>query len=369
MRRKLAITQPYVPAYRYPLWDGIVQALRSDGIDARVFFGGDDEQLAIRARRGDGVDAPWAEQVEAKTVRIAPSLPKLVYRRLPPEWSDATLLTEMQASNGNAWSAMMRRRPFVTFGHGKEYTSSGGKVSASLESTLNRRAQHVLTYLPSGRAEVLRRTGLAKDQVTSFNNSTDTTALRHALSELDADDLERFRAAHGVPSDGRVALFLGAMNEHKRIDFLVEAARDVFARDSRAWLIAIGDGPQANLLEALARETGRVTMLGQSGPTDFAPAAATAQLIVNPGRIGLVAVDSLAMKLPVLTADFELHAPEAEYLEEGTTLFTSGATVQEYSDLWAQFPANDQADWDAGPTLESSVETIAKVLREVVRQE
>ena len=366
MRRKLAITQPYVPAYRYPLWDGVIQSLRGDGIDARVFFGGDEEQLAIRARRGDGVEATWAERVEARTVKIADRLPKLMYRKLPAEWSEATLLTEMQGSNGNAWSAMLRRRPFVTFGHGKEYTSGGGMLSASLESSLNRHAQHVLTYLPSGRDEVLRRTGLSGHRVTSFNNSTDTTSLRAALANVREADVLSFREKHGIPASACVALFLGAMNGHKRIDFLVASAREVFARHPDSWLIAIGDGPQAELLRALASDSGRVTMLGQSAPVDYAPAATIAKAIVNPGRIGLVAVDALAMQLPVLTADFDLHAPEAEYLVEGKTLFTSEATVRGFSELWSSFPEGRDADWGVGPTLEASVNTISSVLREVV---
>lgn len=365
MRRKLAITQPYVPAYRYPLWDGVISSLRDDGIDARLFFGGDEEQLAIRARRGDGVEAPWAEQVDARTVRVSSKLPKLMYRRLPREWARAALVTEMQGSNGNAWLAMARRQPYVTFGHGAEYTSGGGRLSASLESALNRRAAHVLTYLPSGRGEVLRRTGLADHRVTSFDNSTDTRSLTQAIDAQGARALQVFRAKHGIPASARAALFLGAMNEHKRIELLVDAARIVFDRDPDAWLIAVGDGPLAPVLRALADDTGRVTMLGQAGPAEYAPAAKLSSFLVNPGRIGLIAVDALAMRLPVLTTSFDRHAPEAEYLVEGETMLVSDGTPAAYAELWGHAVVSPDLAWGRAPTVERSVTTISAVLRKV----
>ncbi|MCC2034058.1 glycosyltransferase [Microbacterium allomyrinae] len=366
MRVKLAITQPYVPAYRFPLWDGVIATLQDDGIDARIFFGGDAEQLAIRARRGDGVEAPWAEQVAARTVQVTPRLPKLIYRSLPAEWSNAPLLTEMQGSNGNAWSALARRRPYVTFGHGKEYTSEPGRVSVALESMLNRRATHVLTYLPSGRDEVLRRTRLQDDEVTSFNNSTDTRALRQALSDATPEVVDAFRELHGIPASARVALFLGALNEHKRIDLLVDAAREVLSGDSPWWLVVVGDGPEMSRVQMLARETGRVTLLGQSAPTQYAPAARISEVIINPGRIGLVAVDALAMQLPVVTTDFDRHAPEAEYLAEGTTMFTASATPAALASMWTKAHLGTEIDPATAPNLEVSVSTISSVLRKVV---
>jgi hypothetical protein len=36
--------------------------------------------------------------------------------------------------------------------------------------------------------------------------------------------------------------------------------------------------------------------------------------MLMPGRVGLVAVDCLALGLPMITTTFDRHAPEAEYL-------------------------------------------------------
>ena len=36
-----------------------------------------------------------------------------------------------------------------------------------------------------------------------------------------------------------------------------------------------------------------------------------------PGRVGLIAVDSFAMGLPIVTTDWPHHAPEFDYLQPG----------------------------------------------------
>ena len=75
--RRVAITQPYVPAYRFPLWDKVVSTLADQGVETRIFFGGDAAQLTLRAERGDGVEAPWAEQVAVTTVAAPHSMKML----------------------------------------------------------------------------------------------------------------------------------------------------------------------------------------------------------------------------------------------------------------------------------------------------
>ncbi len=361
---RVAITQPYVPAYRVPLWAGVIEALGSEGLEARVFFGGDAKQMAVRARRGDAVEVPWAEQVPTSTIRLGGQFPPLMYRQIPTGWRQSLLVTEMQATNGNAWAARVTNRPYITLGHGREYTSGSNSMAARLETTLNRGAAHALTYLPSGRDAVIERTRLPIERVTSFNNSTDTSALTAALNAVSPSDLETFRLAHGIPAGAPVALMLGALNSHKMIEFFVEAARQVLS-EGQWWLVVAGDGELAPSLASLAVQTGRVTLLGQSGPKTFAPAAKLASVIVNPGRVGLVAVDALTMSLPVLTTSAARHAPEVEYLEEGNTLITVEPTAENYASAWRQIPAHVLRPAESPPSIEKAVDVIATRIREV----
>lgn len=361
---RVAITQPYIPAYRFPLWDAVVSTLADQGVETRVFTGGDERQLALRAERGDGVDAPWAEQVEVRAVPVGPGLPRLAYRRLPREWArDALLVTEMQGSNLNAWAAAAEGRPFITFGHGRSYTSAEGRVSMAVENTLNRRARHVLTYTDAGREAVLDRTGKAPAAVTAFHNTTDTSALRAVIAATRPADTEAFRAAHGIPAGAKLALYLGGLTASKRVGLLADAAERVFAADPDWWLVVAGDGPEVPRLRELAGRTGRVVLLGQAGPADYAPAARAARLLVNPGRIGLVAVDALVMGLPILAARGAQNAPEAEYLREGKDVVTAGDDPDAYAAAWLGWGVpRSEGPSDSLPTIASAAEAISTVI-------
>jgi hypothetical protein len=50
-----------------------------------------------------------------------------------------------------------------------------------------------------------------------------------------------------------------------------------------------------------------------------------------PGRVGLVAVDALALGLPVLTTHFPFHAPELEYLVEGRSVHFLPAIAENFA--------------------------------------
>lgn len=359
---RIAITQPYVPAYRYPLWDHVIKATEAAGFPTRVFFGGDKRQLALRAQRADGVRADWAHQVPTRTWGIGTKLPRLLHRSIPRRWRQKSIvLTEMQANNLLAWTAVFSRRPYITFGHGKSGTASDNGLSVMLENFLNRHASHVLTYSEAGRRDVISRTGLPPERVTSFNNSTDTAALQNEMSQVDDQQIERFRALNQIPANAKIALFIGALNEHKRLDLLVEAADLVFEADSTAWLVIAGDGKDRSILEEFSTKSGRVTMLGQSDSKLIALAGSASSLIVNPGRVGLVAVDALVLKLPLLSSSGAQLAPEADYLTLGENLFVAEPTASDFAQAWMQVSEKNVSEAKV-PSIEEAASRISQAL-------
>lgn len=367
---RVAITQPYVPAYRVPLFGRVVDQLRSEGVEARVFYGGSRRTLDEYRARGDWADAPWATQVPVTSVPVPGTSHRIMRRRLPRGWQDALLVTEMQAANGDALVAAFRRRPFVTVGHGATYTAHENPLGMRIETWLNRRAAHVLTYMDAGRDEVLRRTGRHESMVTAFHNTVDTTRLREAVAGVDDVRLRDFRARSGLPEDARTALVLATMSPDKRPDLIASAAAKVMAQDPRAWLLVAGDGPGRVVLDDVSRSTGRVVLLGHAGPQEIAIAAHLSRLVVNPGRIGLLAVDVLTLGLPVLTTTVASHAPEAAYLVEGRDVVT--VRPERLADSWiagldrALLPRPDNDSPRVTPSIEDAANTIARTVTAVV---
>jgi glycosyltransferase involved in cell wall biosynthesis len=54
-------------------------------------------------------------------------------------------------------------------------------------------------------------------------------------------------------------------------------------------------------------------------------------LILNPGRVGLVAVDSLMLQLPIVTMSNSLHAPEYEYIRDNGSSIAVDGNIPEYA--------------------------------------
>ena len=120
----------------------------------------------------------------------------------------------------------------------------------------------------------------------------------------------------------------------------------------------------------LADRTGRVVLLGQVGTVDVARAGAVSRLLLNPGRVGLVAVDALALGLPVLTTGAARHAPEIEYLREGADLRTVPATAELLAEAWLDLAATRPEARSASrtlPTVEAAAEQIVRTLHGVVK--
>lgn len=363
---KIAITQPYVPDYRLRMWRLVMDSLEEQGFSVRLFTGMSASEASESASREDRTNPRWAEEVRTSCFPTTRRFPPLRFRHIPGEWRSAVLLTEMQVTNMNAWYAASNRVPFITLGHGYSAVSEEPLVSKSLESRLNRAALGVLTYTDAGRREVIRRTRLSSHRVRSFENTVDTASLKAARDAISSQSSADFLRANRIPPDAKIALTLSSLSDGKRIDLLADAARAVFARDTSWWLLVAGDGPLRNVLERLAAESGRVVMLGRTDIRNTAQAAAVSRVILNPGRIGLVAVDALTLGLPVLTSAGARHAPEVDYLDEGETLFVSGAEPVSFAESWLSIP-DETGRFGIAPTIERSAERISEFLTERIR--
>jgi glycosyltransferase involved in cell wall biosynthesis len=95
-------------------------------------------------------------------------------------------------------------------------------------------------------------------------------------------------------------LFVGRLQERKRLDLLFEACRDL---DPRPEILIAGDGPDRSRLETLAADTPcEVSFLGDLRGEALDAAYARADLFVLPGTGGLALQQALAAGLPAIAA-------------------------------------------------------------------
>ncbi|NLG95723.1 MAG: glycosyltransferase family 4 protein [Chloroflexi bacterium] len=102
--------------------------------------------------------------------------------------------------------------------------------------------------------------------------------------------------------DGPVVLFVGRLQQRKRVDALLRACAALGEQGPR--LVIVGDGPARAGFEALAREIyPRAVFAGPRHGPELAPFFDSADLFVLPGTGGLAVQQAMSAGLPVMVAE------------------------------------------------------------------
>jgi len=201
------------------------------------------------------------------------------------------------------------------WGQGKSYSLGQTSLEATLKQWVTRRADWFFAYTDAGAGFVVGR-GFSPARVTVLRNTIDTATLIAELEDLDTPAKEEFAREYRLTA-GRTALFLGGVDEHKGIDFLLEAAVLVEKELPGFVLLVGGTGARADQVRALEGRGGPVRFLGRADGLRKALALVSSEVMLIPEWVGLVAVDALASGRPIVTTEHSSHSPEFEYLNFG----------------------------------------------------
>lgn len=325
------IVQPYVPKYRVPFFEQLAAALAVDDITLRVVAG---QPVGAQRARGDAAAPEWLMRSEDRSVTIGNRTLTLTSTRRFWRQADAVIVPHM-GSSLDVYRALLHRpgtRKVGLWGHIASFVGDPHPLDAALERWQLRHADQIFAYTPTG-AQFAIHVGVPPEQVTTVMNSVDTSTLVADFNVLTETDLREFRARNGIPQRPILA-YLGGLDRDKRIGFLAATLDELARVGSDVHLIVGGTGSDAHLLED-AKARGQVTMLGFVDGQRKALLLRAASAVVNPGRIGLLAVETLAVGRPILTTEWPYHAPEAEYLVEGQSRYSSGNTPEAFAALIA----------------------------------
>jgi len=334
MTKRLLIIQPYVPAYRVPLFRNMKELLSGAGVD-----------LAIAAPLAQGLDssrnndetAAFADFVlESREVKLGKkSFFKKDLKTVLATFDPDMVIVEQAIKNLEAWSLALNpkfwNKPKVAmWGQGRSYSSAQSNVEAAAKQWLTKRMDWFFSYTEGGAKHVIDR-GFQQDRVTVLNNSTDTLSLEKAMSRISDDTLETYLQNHGL-TPGAVGLFLGGVDERKGITFLLKAVQKIVETCPEFKLLVAGDGSMAVEVRALQEKGGPLVWLGRVEDHEKAIALRAADLLLIPEWVGLVAVDSLAARVPIVTTEHSSHSPETEYLTQGENALFVEHNVQVFAD-------------------------------------
>jgi glycosyltransferase involved in cell wall biosynthesis len=314
-RRTVVVLQPYVPSYRVDLFEELHDELARRAVDLVVLSG---TVSGAQAQRGDtAARRGWQREVPSRVVSFQGR--SLTVRRIPRELLRRAdvIVAEFALGSLDTWRLALdprTARKLVLWGHIKAYVSRDPRFAATAKRILGRRAVGLLAYTASG-AAFGEELGIDRAKFTVLNNS-----LRVAS-----------RGPRAEPEEGpatRAFLYLGGLDESKRLDVLLAVADRVAARRTDFELVIAGDGSQRQFLESQAATRPYVHVVGRvDGPQKTALAERCTAMIIA-GRVGLVAVESFGLELPLIAPAWDYHAPEFDYLENGENALVVDDSVE-----------------------------------------
>lgn len=318
-RSSVLIVQPYVPEYRVPLFQLMYDHLHRAGFDLVVAAG---HPHGDQAYRKDAIsEAPWLAPLRQTVVKVGRR--KAFFKNLSfvmQQHKPNLIVLEQAIRNLETYRFLLapapsNKRKIAFWGQGRTYTESDSWLRDSMKRLLTVQADWFFAYTERGALSVQEQ-GFPGERVTTLRNATDTRQLREDLRGVTDQDIERFEERHHLVP-GRSALFLGGLDDRKGLPFLLEAADCAVKLEPSFRLLIAGEGAQTDYVKQAQREGTPVTYLGRLTGHDKAVALRTAKVLAIPEWVGLVAVDSLAAAVPIVTTNSKRHAPEFEYLRNG----------------------------------------------------
>ncbi|WP_159405085.1 glycosyltransferase family 4 protein [Gordonia sp. YY1] len=253
---------------------------------------------------------------------------RLVMRSTGEVYQNSDLVVVEQARrNIDVYIQLLRSgKKIAMWGHGRDYVDSPSRVRKELLTRLTNKSAWFFGYTHES-VDAVVSSGFDRGRTTNLRNTIDTRTLRRYLESTDDREVEEIRrqlkATH-------LAVTIGAVDESKRIPFLLDACALVASRLDGFKLVIAGDGADSSfVVDQSARHEWLIKQPPVRGK-DLALLLKAADVLAMPGRVGLVAVDALTARVPTVTTDWPYHAPERAYLDASTSV-VSRNTVRDFA--------------------------------------
>lgn len=357
--QKVVIVQRRLTHYRVPFFLQLRAALREHEVDLKLLVG--EANARERQKRDEGF-LDWAQAVPTRYWLGG----RLCWQSYQPQLEGAQLviLTQENALLANQL-LLAKRNPFklAFWGHGANFQSAGRKTIREMyKRWTTRRVAWWFAYTASSAAKVLAA-GFPSGRITVVNNALDTAEIREHRRRIDDEEVAAFQRQVG---SARIGLYVGSLYKEKRLDFLISAAESIRQKIPDFNLLLIGDG---ELREELSRSLARlpwVRLLGPKFGREKIVALRAANVLLNPGAVGLVMLDSICSELPLVTTDCKIHGPEISYLRQ----WSNGVMTENRVDAFADAVVHvlNDPDLQARMRYECSVDAKKYTMEQMVER-
>lgn len=323
---RVVIVERQLLQYRVAAYERLRTLLDKEGIDLQLLIG---EGTPDEVKKKNQTSLDWAIRLPTHYLLGG----NLCWQPFGSHARDADLVIVMHENKliYNLWLLFFDRpRRLAFWGHGRNMQSSrpNGWRERFKRWTVNK-VDWWFAYTESS-AMLVNSAGFPRERITVVENAVDTaemTALCNDVSTADCRSMhEKLRLGTGP-----IGLYLGSLYREKRLEFLLDAAQRIRKYVPDFQLLVVGAGPDQTLIEAAERQHPWIHYLGPLQDREKAKALVIADVILNPGLVGLGILDSFVSGTPMFTTDCGLHSPEISYLVSGENGVMTANDIDAYT--------------------------------------
>ena len=314
--KHVTIIQRRLTHYRVARFEQLKDRLETDGVRLRLLHGAPRD--SERSKKDEGT-LSWAEPLPTRYFLGERVCWQPFARQVAGE--DLVIVTQENAMLANHFALVWRPAERLAFwGHGGNLQGDAVSLKERFKTWSTRQVDWYFAYTRLS-VDLVRDAGFPRDRITQLDNAVDLAEIKGHLKQLSTEGKAAVQARLGL-SDGPMGLYLGSLYAHKRLDFLLSTAQMVRKDIPDFQLAIVGAGSERALIEDAARQHDWIHYFGPKMGIEKARLLYAADVMLNPGLVGLGILDAFASETPMLTTDCGIHSPEIAYLNESNGIIT-----------------------------------------------
>lgn len=309
---KVCIIQRRLTHYRVPLFSALRDALAGRGIQLVLLVG---RGTPAEERKHDVGELSWAQSIQTHYLAGGRLCWQPVQRHLAG--ADLVVVTQENKLLQNHLLMLQPRCFKLAFwGHGANLQSDNPNgLKERFKRWTTNRVDWWFAYTQMS-ADLVEAAGFPDSRITVLNNAVDTCELQQQRQSVTPEETQALRESLGFGA-GPVGVFVGSLYIDKRLDFLFDAAKMIRRQVPDFHLLIVGEGPEHDTVQAWCTAHPWARWVGPRFGREKAAYVSVAQVMLNPGLVGLGILDAFVCGVPMLTTDCGIHSPEIAYLESG----------------------------------------------------
>jgi len=340
--KSVCILQHRLLHYRVGLFEKLQSELEKSHIDLSLVHG---QPTKNELAKKDTGNIKWADAVINKYISIGGR--DILWQPFPAHLNSTDLVIMMQENrllSNYRWLLFRgKNSPKIAYwGHGKNFQSRQ-------KSGLRERWKHFFinkvdwwfAYTDLTK-DILKESEFPEQRVTVLNNAIDNIGFEADLNSISHDRQAKLRKEINATSQSKIGLFCGSLYPDKRLDILIDSADLIYKANPDFRLVIIGDGPSRHEIVEAQKTRSWITWTGVRKGVEKAGWFKIADIVLNPGLVGLHVLDSFCAGAPMITTSDALHSPEIAYLKhEHNGLIIEGSDTNQYASEIISLLSND----------------------------